>query len=46
MDKPRSVDKLFLFATVDFTPKSITQREDHGIKVMSLSISSDYFSKF
>ncbi len=46
MDKPRSVDKSFLFATVDFIPKSVTQREDHGIKVTSLSISWDYFSKF
>ncbi len=46
MDKPHSVDELFLFATVDFITKSVTQREDHGIKVTSLSISWDYFSEF
>ncbi len=46
MDKPCSVDESFLFATVDFIPKSVTQREDHGIKVTYLSISWDYFSEF
>ena len=46
VDKLRSVDESFLFATVDFIPKSVTQREDHGIKVTSLSISWDYFSEF
>ncbi len=46
MDKPGSVDESFLFATVDFIPKSVTQREDHGIKVTSLSISWDFFPRF
>ncbi len=46
MDKLCSVDKSFLFATVDFIPKSVTQRKDHSIKDMSLSISWDCFSEF
>ncbi len=46
MDKPCSVDESFLFTTVDFIPKSVTEREDHRIKVTYLSINWDYFSKF
>ena len=45
MDKPCSGDKWFLVAIVDFIPKSVTQREDHGVKVLSLSISLNYFSE-
>ena len=43
MDKPCSGDKWFLVAIVDFIPKSVTQREDHSIKVLCLSISWNYF---
>ena len=37
-DKPCSGDQSFLVAIVDFIPKSVTLREDHGIKVLCLSI--------
>jgi hypothetical protein len=43
--KPCSGDKSFLVAIVDVTPKSVTWREDHGIKVLCLSISWNYFSE-
>ena len=39
VDKPCSGEELFLVAIVDFIPKSVTQGEDHGIKVRCLSIS-------
>ncbi len=46
MDKPCSVDESFFFSTFDFIPKSVTQREHHRIKDMSLFISWDCFSEF
>jgi hypothetical protein len=46
VDKPRSVDESFLFAIVDFIPKSVTQREDHGIKLRLCLSVGIFFSSF